>query len=75
MKFALWMAWTLASDSDAPGALNFRQHPEWFTRVPAFDKEGGINLECIDLYRLWPRAPFGEQAPRNGSQKTIRSII
>jgi alpha-galactosidase len=50
MKFALWMAWTLASDSDAPGALNFRQHPEWFTRTPVFDKEGGINWNAqIDV--------------------------
>jgi alpha-galactosidase len=50
MKFALWMAWTLASDSDAPGALNFRRHPEWFTRTPAFDKEGGINWNAqIDV--------------------------
>jgi hypothetical protein len=50
MKFALWMAWTLASDSDAPGALNFRLHPDWFTRPPAFDKEGGINWNAqIDV--------------------------
>jgi alpha-galactosidase len=43
MKFALWMAWTLASDSNAPGALNFRQHPDWFTRAPVLAKDGGIN--------------------------------
>jgi alpha-galactosidase len=50
MKFALWMAWTLASDSDAPGALNFRQHPDWFTRTPVFDKEGGISWNAqIDV--------------------------
>ena len=50
MKFALWMAWTLASDSDAPGALNFRQHPDWFTRAPVFDKDGGINWNAqIDV--------------------------
>jgi alpha-galactosidase len=50
MKFALWMAWTLASDSDAPGALNFKQHPDWFTRSPVFDKEGGINWNAqIDV--------------------------
>jgi alpha-galactosidase len=50
MKFALWMAWTLASDSDAPGALTFRQHPDWFTRPPVFDKEGGINWNAqIDV--------------------------
>jgi hypothetical protein len=50
MQFALWMAWTLASDSDAPGALNYRQHPDWFTRPPVFDKEGGINWNAqIDV--------------------------
>lgn len=50
MQFALWMAWTLASDSDAPGALNYRQHPDWFTRPPVFDKDGGINWNAqIDV--------------------------
>jgi alpha-galactosidase len=50
MKFALWMAWTLASDSDVPGALTYRQHPDWFTRPPVFDKEGGINWNAqIDV--------------------------
>jgi alpha-galactosidase len=50
MKFALWMAWTLASDSDAPGALNFKLHPDWFTRTPVFDKDGGINWNAqIDV--------------------------
>jgi alpha-galactosidase len=50
MQFALWMAWTLASDSDAPGALNYRRHPDWFTRTPVFDPEGGINWNAqIDV--------------------------
>ena len=50
MKFALWMAWTLASDSDAPGALNVKDHPDWFTRPPTYDKEGGINWNAqIDV--------------------------
>ena len=50
MKFALWMAWTLASDSDEPGALTFRQHPDWFTRSPEFNKEGGIHWNAqIDV--------------------------
>jgi len=50
MQFALWMAWTLASDSDAPGALNVQDHPDWFTRPPAYDKEGGINWNAqIDV--------------------------
>lgn len=50
MKFALWMAWTLASDSQAPGALNVKDHPDWFTRPPTYDKEGGINWNAqIDV--------------------------
>jgi alpha-galactosidase len=50
MKFALWMAWTLASDSQAPGALNVKDHPDWFTRAPTYDKEGGINWNAqIDV--------------------------
>ena len=58
MKFALWMAWTLASDSKAPGALNVKDHPDWFTRTPTYDREGGINWNAqIDVgnddARLW----------------------
>jgi alpha-galactosidase len=50
MKFALWMAWTLASDSQVPGALNVKDHPDWFTRPPVYDKEGGINWNAqIDV--------------------------
>ncbi len=50
MKFALWMAWTLASDSAAPGALNVKDHPDWFTHPPTYDKEGGINWNAqIDV--------------------------
>jgi hypothetical protein len=50
MKFALWMAWTLASDSDAPGALNVKDHSDWFTRPPTYDKAGGINWNAqIDV--------------------------
>jgi alpha-galactosidase len=50
MKFALWMAWTLASDSQAPGALNVKDHPDWFTRAPTYDREGGINWNAqIDV--------------------------
>jgi alpha-galactosidase len=50
MKFALWMAWTLASDSEAPGALNVKDHPDWFTRAPTYDREGGINWNAqIDV--------------------------
>ena len=50
MQFALWMAWTLASDSEAAGALNVKDHPDWFTRAPTYDKEGGINWNAqIDV--------------------------
>jgi alpha-galactosidase len=67
MKFALWMAWTLASDSGAPGALNFRQHPQWFTRVPAFDKEGGINWNAqIDV---------GNDAARRWVEQATQRVV
>ena len=50
MKFALWMAWTLASESQAPGALNVKDHPDWFTRPPTYDRDGGINWNAqIDV--------------------------
>jgi alpha-galactosidase len=50
MKLALWMGWTMAADSEAPGTLNFKEHPDWFTRPPTYDKEGGINWDAqIDV--------------------------
>jgi alpha-galactosidase len=54
MKFALWMDWTLASNSDAEGALNYKQHSDWFARTPDpakdFGSEGGINWNAqIDV--------------------------
>ncbi len=61
MHFALWMAWTLASDSSAPGALNYTTHPEWFTRPPTFAPDHGINWNAqIDVgndeARAWVEA-------------------
>jgi hypothetical protein len=50
MKFALWMAWTLASSSDAPGALSFKRYPSWFTHPPVFASQGNINWNAqIDV--------------------------
>lgn len=43
MKFGLWMAWTHASNSDAPGALKYQGREGWFTHPPEFAKEGDIN--------------------------------
>ena len=43
MKFGLWMAWTHASNSEAPGALKYEGNEGWFTHPPVFAKEGDIN--------------------------------
>ena len=67
MQFALWMAWTLASNSDAPGALNYRQHPDWFTRIPVFDPEGGINWNAqIDV---------GNDAARQWVERATQRVV
>ncbi len=67
MQFALWMAWTLASDSQAPGALNVKDHPDWFTRPPTYDREGGINWNAqIDV---------GNDEARNWVEDATRRVV
>jgi alpha-galactosidase len=68
MKFALWMAWTLASDSDAPGALNYRRHPQWFTGgPPEFAKEGNINW--------WAQIDVGNEDARRWVESETQRVV
>jgi alpha-galactosidase len=32
MQFGLWVAWTQGGNSSDPGALSFRNHPDWFVK-------------------------------------------
>ncbi len=67
MQFALWMAWTLASKSSAPGALNYANHPDWFTRPPLFAPDQGINWNAqIDV---------GNDAARDWVEAATRRVV
>jgi len=63
MKLGLWMAWTHASDSEDPGALNAFRHPDWFNHSILPDwKPGEINWDVFLDLGYAPARQWAEQA-------------